>query len=118
MWTAPQGNAYYNLAHQYIAAVLNSLNDAAVPADVQSALDDATALFEHYSPSDVGKAKGKTGNQLRSQFITLAGILGSYNEGAIGPGHCDEDGSSAPALFLPIGLLAPLASRLRRRRMA
>lgn len=118
MWTAPQGNAYYNLAHQYIAAVLNSLNDAAVPADVQSALDDATALFENYSPSDVGKAKGKTGNQLRSQFITLAGILGSYNEGAIGPGHCDEDGSSAPALFLPIGLLAPLASRLRRRRMA
>ena len=29
-------------------------------------------------------------NAVRKQFIALAGILGSYNEGLIGPGHCDE----------------------------
>jgi hypothetical protein len=117
MWTAPQGNAYYNLAHQYIAARLNILTGAD-PSAAQSAIDSATSLFETWTPDHVAKLKGKNGKELRSQFIALAGVLGSYNEGAIGPGHCDEDGSSAPAIFLPIGLLAPLASRLRRRRMA
>ena len=45
LWTAPQGNAYWILAHAYIAAQLNKLNGASVPASVQTALDQATALF-------------------------------------------------------------------------
>jgi hypothetical protein len=110
MWTAPQGNAYYNLAHQYIAAILNQLDGAAVPANVQDAIDDATVLFQTYTPAEVATYKGKTGKAIRAEFITLAGILGSYNEGLIGPGHCDEDGSSA-AIVLP-----PLLP-IRRRRM-
>lgn len=94
MWTAPKGNAYYQLSRQYIAAVLNQLDGAAVPGVVQSAIDDATALFQQYTPAEVAAAKGKNGKELRAQFVELAGILASYNEGDIGPGHCDEDASS------------------------
>ncbi len=96
MWTAPKGNAYYNLAHQYIAAQLNVL-DGADDSAIQDAFADATDLFNQYTPAYVASLKGKSGKELRSQFITLAGILGSYNEGLIGPGHCDEDATSGSA---------------------
>ena len=94
MWTAPQGNAYYQLSRQYIAAILNQLDGAAVPANVQAAIDAAETLFATYTPADVAAAKGKGGKELRAQFTTLAGLLASYNEGLIGPGHCDEDQTS------------------------
>ena len=94
MWTAPQGNAYYQLSRQYIAAILNQLDGAAVPANVQDAIDAAEDLFMEYTPAEVAAAKGKGGKELRSQFTTLASLLASYNEGLIGPGHCDEDANS------------------------
>jgi VCBS repeat-containing protein len=87
-WTAPAGNAYYNLAHQYMAARLNVLNGASVPANVQTALNSATSLFGTYTPAQIAALKGN--NPVRQQFISLAGILGSYNQGQIGPGHCSE----------------------------
>jgi len=87
-WTAPAGNAYYNLAHQYMAARLNVLDGASAPASVTNALAAATTLFQTYTPAQIGALKGS--DSLRKQFVDLAGILGSYNEGAIGPGHCDE----------------------------
>jgi hypothetical protein len=49
LWTAPAGNVYYNLAHQYIAAKLNFLNGASIPA-AQAAFDAATALFSSIYP--------------------------------------------------------------------
>jgi hypothetical protein len=85
--TAPAGNAYYNLARQYMAARLNILNGASAPASVTNAIATATTLFNTYTPAQIGALKGK--NSLRQQFISLAGTLASYNEGAIGPGHCD-----------------------------
>jgi hypothetical protein len=88
LWTAPGGNAYYNLAHQYIAAQLNVLNGASVPAEVQTALSSATTLFQTYTPAQIAGLKGNSA--LRAQFITLAGTLGAYNEGTTGPGHCSE----------------------------
>jgi hypothetical protein len=91
MWTAPKGNAYYNLAHQYIAAQLNVLAGADDTA-IATAFADATTLFNTYTPAQIGALKGN--NAIRQQFIALAGTLGSYNEGLIGPGHCDEDGST------------------------
>jgi hypothetical protein len=99
-WTPPSGgNAYYQLAHQYEAAVLNTLQD--VPADsstIVSTLNSALALFQNplNTPFTIGALKGN--NALRTQFITLAGILGAYNTGTIGPGHCSEDtlSSSSP----------------------
>jgi hypothetical protein len=90
LWTNPSGgNAYYILAHQYIAAELNFLNGAD-PSAAQAALDAATVLFNTYTPEYVATLKGKAGTTLRAQFIDLANILDQYNNGYIGPGHCSE----------------------------
>jgi len=94
MWTAPQGNVYYLLAGQYIAAVLNGL-DGADTSVISAELAAAETLFETHTPAQVAELKGKNGKELRAQFVELAGTLANYNEGLIGPGHCDEDGSSA-----------------------
>jgi hypothetical protein len=82
MWTPPAGNAYYNLAHQYIAAKLNGLNGAAMTA-IQTQFNQATTLFQTYTPAQV---KGS----LKTQFITLASALDRFNQGYTGPGHCSE----------------------------
>ena len=116
-WTAPKGNAYYNLAHQYMAAQLNIL-DGADSSDITTAFSQATALLETYTPADIAKLKGKAGNALRSQFISLAGILGSYNEGLIGPGHCDEDPDSTAGGALTTFASATVTARIDRHRMA
>jgi hypothetical protein len=90
-WTAPKGgNVYYILGHQYAAAVLNVLNGAD-PSAITATLDSALALLSdtNATPDKIGKLKGS--DAVRAQWINLAGILGSYNEGKIGPGHCDED---------------------------
>lgn len=87
-WTPVAGNQYYALAHQYMAARLNVLNGSSVPSSVASAIASATSLFQTYTPAQIGALKGS--NALRQQFVSLAGTLGSYNEGAVGPGHCDE----------------------------
>ena len=87
-WTAPAGNVYYNLAHQYMAARLNVLDGASAPASVTNAIAAATTLFETYTPGQISALKSS--DSLRKQFVELAGVLGSYNEGLIGPGHCDE----------------------------
>ena len=87
-WTAPAGNAYYNLAHQYMAARLNVLDGASAPSSVTDAIASATTLFQTYTPAQIGALKSS--DALRKQFVDLAGLLGSYNEGLIGPGHCDE----------------------------
>ncbi|MDX1775705.1 MAG: proprotein convertase P-domain-containing protein [Desulfobulbales bacterium] len=84
------GNAYYILAHQYIAAMMNFLKGAD-PSAVQTAFDEATALFNAYTPDEIAAAKGKNGKELRQQFTSLAAILDDYNNGYIGPGHCVEE---------------------------
>ncbi len=101
-WTPPKGHAYYQLAHQWMAAVLNVENGASTPTEVSDAIDDGLALFEVYAPGDFltfgvnkkGKPTGKKEILMPDELAemkVLAGILGSYNEGDIGPGHCDED---------------------------
>jgi hypothetical protein len=89
LWTPPAGNAYYILAPQYVAAKLNMLNGASVPSEVQEAFDAATVLFQTYTPGEVAALKGKAGNEDRAQFIRLAELLDKYNNGLLGPGHCD-----------------------------
>ena len=84
-WTPPKkGNVWYQLAHQFMAAYLNSLNGASVPANVQVALDGAETWLETNDPNSIPKGKNNT------QAAGWASLLGSYNEGTIGPGHCDE----------------------------
>lgn len=84
--TAPAGNAYYSLAHQYMAAKLNVLAGAD-PTTVAGALTAAETLLNTYTPAQVRALKGS--NPVRSQFLTLAETLDDYNNGLIGPGHCN-----------------------------
>ena len=92
LWTPPAGNAYYVLASQYIAAKLNQLNGANVPANVQTALNSATTLFNTYTPAQVAALKGNS--SVRAQFVNLATTLDNYNNGVVGPGHCSEQNSA------------------------
>lgn len=87
LWTSPRGNAYYILAHAYIAAELNELNGADFGA-AQAAFNAATALFNNpaNTPAFVGDLKGAA----RAEWTSLATILDNYNNGLIGPGHCSE----------------------------
>ena len=84
LWTAPAGNAYYVLAHQYIAAQLNGLNGADLSA-VSSTMATATTLLSTYTPAQV-----KASKTLKAQFTALAMTLDAYNNGLTGPGHCSE----------------------------
>lgn len=89
-----KGNAYYILAHQYIAAQLNFLNGAN-PADALQAFDAATQLFNTYTPNDI---KGLAGNDpVRQAFIAAKDVLDDYNNGfnGVGPGHCDDKSTIA-----------------------
>jgi len=86
-WTSPSGNVYYQLAHQFMAAKLNILNGASSTATVDVAIAGAE-VFSSFTPAEAG-ALGKTSSS-RTNALGWASTLGSYNEGAIGPGHCDE----------------------------
>ncbi|HMB61758.1 MAG TPA: hypothetical protein VKN36_01705 [Eudoraea sp.] len=86
--TAPGGNAYYQAAHQFIAAVLNEANGASTPDEVDDAISDALDLFNAYTPADIEDLSGD--DPLRTEFITINDTLDSYNQGDIGPGHCDD----------------------------
>ncbi len=83
LWTSPQGNAYYILAHAYIAAHLNQLNGADVSA-VAAQLAWAEGFFATTSPS------AALSKSTRTYVLSVASILDNYNNGLIGPGHCSE----------------------------
>ena len=91
-WTPPAGgNVYYSLAHQWIAAELNVLNGASIPADVLAAWNAAkTNFFEVYSPAQAALLKRAT----KTYWQGIASVLDGYNNGLTGPGHCSEDSSS------------------------
>ena len=76
---------YYILAHQYIAAELNILAGAN-PTEAQAAFDEATIFLETYTPGEV-----KGNDERESKCVELGGILADFNEGKIGPGHCDDE---------------------------
>lgn len=83
--TAPQhGNPYYILAHQYIAAFLNAKSASTTPA-VDAALSASAAYFGVATPANWSA----NGAYSKDQLTGWAGTLGDYNEGKLGPGHCD-----------------------------
>jgi hypothetical protein len=87
LWTPPAGGqAYYILAHAYIAARLNISNGASSTPQVLTALADAEAFFSTYTPAQAGALS----KAMRARYLALAGTLAQYNEGLIGPGHCSE----------------------------
>lgn len=81
-----RGDAYFILAHQYIAAVLNTAAGASAPNSVRSVIVAAGAWFAAATPGTC--VKGAC--QLQRAW---AGILDEYNNGDYpgGPQHCDED---------------------------
>lgn len=82
LWKPVAGNPYFILAHQFIAAKLNVLAGATAPAGVATAMTEAEALLTGLT-LDAAPAK-------RAELVRLAGLLGAFNEGETGPGHCDE----------------------------
>lgn len=84
-WTSPAGNAYYNLAHQYMAAYLSILNGASSTAAVDAAIAGAEALFAAQGAGDTTLTRAE-----RTLALGYASTLDQFNNGLIGPGHCSE----------------------------
>ncbi len=86
LWTPPKkGNAYLILAHQYIGAELNVVNGTSIPDEVLEAWLSAQELLETYMDDGVIPKKSSD----RGLAIYLASMLDDYNNGLLGPGHCD-----------------------------
>jgi hypothetical protein len=83
-WTAPRGNPYYILAHQYMAAKLNVLDGAIPTPAVSAAISYAESFFNTYNPTSTFSSI------VRNQAVANANTLDQYNNGLIGPGHCSE----------------------------
>jgi cysteine-rich repeat protein len=81
--TPPKGgDAYLILAHQYIAYKLNMANGANLPANLAT---EAESFLNTYNPGEVPKKSAD-----RESMIGLAGTLDDYNNGLLGPPHCDD----------------------------
>jgi hypothetical protein len=77
------GNAWLIVAHQYIGAKLNWLNGASLPQDVADAMWDANA-FLNANCDDMFVPANES-----PDAILTAGTLDAYNNGILGPGHCE-----------------------------
>ena len=78
--TAPKGNPWIVVAHQWIAASLNVAAGAAVPPEVAAALADAEGFL-----ADCKITKAEQAAALASKDV-----LDAFNNGDIGPGHCGD----------------------------
>jgi hypothetical protein len=76
--TAVKGDATLILEHQLIAAMLNVANGASAPASVVVGIATANAML----------ADGFVSASEKTQAIAIATMLDSFNNGDIGPGHC------------------------------
>jgi len=84
--TAPkQGNAYYILAHQYIAASINA-KTASTTSAVDAALAGGATYFGKATPTNWSV----NGSYSKEQLTAWADVLDAYNNGQSGPGHCDD----------------------------
>jgi hypothetical protein len=81
--TPAAGNGLIALAHQFIAAKLNVANGAD-DTDIAAAIAAADALIGGLVVPPVG-----AGSLPSSVTSALTNALASYNEGEIGPGHCE-----------------------------
>jgi hypothetical protein len=79
-----QGNGLVILAHQLIATKLNIANGAD-PTAVQQSVIDADGMIGGLIVPPIG-----SGYLSPSQTSELTDTLTEYNEGTIGPGHCND----------------------------
>lgn len=89
LMTAPRGNAYYSLAHQYIAVALNVLAGRLENSLVDDAMSASEDLLEAYTPEEIAALRGGRGRRTRNDFRVLAAILGAYNENLDGDHQID-----------------------------
>lgn len=80
------GNAYLQLAHQFIAA---SLNINGTSGSGVAAVDAALAGADAYFAGAAAGIPSPTG-ATRAQLQGWASTLDQFNNGLIGPGHCDD----------------------------
>jgi hypothetical protein len=83
LWTPPRGSAWHQLAHQYIAALLNSEAGASSPQAVKEAIGQGFFLLA------LGPELVNGNKEPRQSARSYAETLDDYNNGIIGPGHCD-----------------------------
>lgn len=77
------GNAYHILAQQFAAAKLNLWNSAAATKEVNEAVATAEAYFAENPPLP------EPANPQRAELVAIATLLDKYNNGEIGPPHCE-----------------------------
>lgn len=87
--TAPSGDASLILAHQLTAALLNIANGAGAPESVAQAIDSSDQWMSANADGDGRLSFGVHGGDAHEGATALADVLAGYNEGAIGPGHCE-----------------------------
>lgn len=92
--SSSSGNAYIILARQFIAAKLNLHSGASMPREVFAAGTHAIELLRNYDGNPYPMTAIK--KEIRQDFLNTATILANYNEGLIGPGHCDDDSDNQP----------------------
>ena len=81
--TPPKGNAYYILAHQYIAAYLNVKYFDADTDEIEAEFAAAGEWLNAYCADSWPE-------ETRETAIYLSEVLDQFNNGYIGPGHCDD----------------------------
>ena len=86
--TAPRGDASLILAHQLFAALLNGgASDPAIAATIDAAMAWMTANADGDGLLPFGVRGGTPAHTTATRLATL---LAAYDEGVIGPGHCEE----------------------------
>ena len=73
-----KGDAYYILAHQFIATYLNYKSGASLPLEVKKAFDIALNWFWENIELE------------RKDVIAIAEVLDAYNNGKMGVPHCGD----------------------------
>ncbi len=89
--TPPAGNGLIQLAHQLTAAKLN-IAAGADDSDIAAAIAAADALIDGLTVPPIG-----SGFLSPSDTSSLIDALTAFNEGATGPGHCEEEGDKEKA---------------------
>ena len=81
------GNKYIGLAHQWMAATLNGLAGADLTEVASELAAGEAELIDHAAFWDDPSGYS---NAHRNAMNAIAGVLDAYNNGVIGPGHCDD----------------------------
>ena len=81
-----QSNGITKLYAQLLAAKLNIVNGAS-PDAVSDVITDADAFLADHDHTDWESL----GKRTQKQVLRMKSMLDDYNNGRIGPGHCDDD---------------------------